>query len=249
MVVAVAKLSAHVDAAGTKRLKSSTMSETYTEDTRLTHAESPQVAINPVVLRRSQLPFTISLVSFVAPVVLIFAPMLTHLITGKPMNYQFDFGTADTSPLVGLLALYFPHDLPFITTIASGYIGYKLVVASGASPENPIPPNNYSLLAPLIQEGKSESIDQYVRLSSLSGFTGTFTKLGLTGLPLTTVALTLIFAALALLPVGPESQKNFFDLTKLTRGAFIGSFVQREVEQRRTPGPKGDESRTPTLSS
>ena len=87
-----------------------------------------------------------------------------------------------------------------------------------------------------------------MRLSSLSGFTGTFTKLGLTGLPLATVALTLIFAALALLPVGLEGQKSFFDLTKLTLGAFIGSFVQRQVEQRRTPGPKGDESRAPTLS-
>ena len=132
--------------------------------------------------------------------------------------------------------------------IASGYIGYKLVVASGASPENPIPPSHYALLAPLIQEGKSELIDQYVRLSSLSGFTGTFTKLGLTGLPLTTVALTLIFAALALLPIDPESQKSFFDLTKLTLGAFIGSFVQRQVEQRRTPGPNGDESRAPLSS-
>ena len=73
--------------------------------------------------------------------------------------------------------MYLPHLILFVTTIASGYVGYKLVVASGASPENPIPPSNYSLLAPLIQEGKSESIDQYVRLSSLSGFTGTFTKL------------------------------------------------------------------------
>ena len=97
-----------------------------------------------------------------------------------------------------------------------------------------------------MQEGKTESIDQYVRLCSLSGFTGTFTKLGLTGLPLTTVALTLIFAALALLPTDPESQKSFFDLTKLMLGAFIGSFVQRQVEQRRTPGPKGDESRAPS---
>jgi hypothetical protein len=49
-----------------------------------------------------------------------------------------------------------------------------------------------------------------------------------------------------LLPTDPESQKSFFDLTKLTLGAFIGSFVQRQVEQRRTPGPKGDESRAPS---
>ena len=60
------------------------------------------------------------------------------------------------------------------------------------------------------------------------------------------MALTLIFAALALLPTDPESQKSFFDLTKLTLGAFIGSFVQRQVEQRRTAGPKGDKSRAPS---
>lgn len=202
----------------------------------------PEVKINALVLRRSQLPFAISLVSFLALLFLILAPFFL------PIKVNFELG-AEASPFMLLLALYLPHALLFMTTIASGYIGYKLVVASGASPENPIPPSNYGLLAPLIQEGKSESIDQYVRLSSLSGFTGTFTKLGLTGLPLTTVALTLIFAALALLPAGAESQKSFFDLTKLTLGAFIGSFVQRQVEQRRSAGSKGDESRTPTMSN
>jgi hypothetical protein len=214
------------------------------------HAETtPQiypVTINPLVLHRSKLPFAISLASFVALLLLIFAPALISVFTGKPVNFRFDFGAADTSPFVALLALYLPHGLLFFTTIASGYVGYKLVVASGASPENPIPPSNYGLLAPLIQGGKTESIDQYVRLCSLSGFTGTFTKLGLTGLPLTTVALTLIFAGLALLPTDPDSQKSFFDLTKLTLGAFIGSFVQRQVEQRRTPGPN-DQSRAPSM--
>ena len=206
----------------------------------------PSLIIDRGVFSRSALPFTISLCSFIALLLLIFTPALVSLITGKPVNFQFDFPGA--SPMMGLLALYFPHTLLFITTIASGYIGYKLVLASGASPENPIPPSNYALLAPLIQEGKSDSIDQYVRLSALSGLTGTFTKLGLTGLPLTTVALTLVFALLALLPISSEGQKGFLDLTKLTLGAFIGSFVQRQVEQRRTPGPKGDEARAPSAS-
>jgi hypothetical protein len=215
------------------------MSETRTDE--IGGARSPEVSVNPLVLRRSQLPFAISLASFVALLFLILVPIFV------PIKIHLDFGSK-AHPMVALLAMYFPHGLLFLTTIASGYIGYKLVVASGASPENAIPPNHYNLLAPLIQEGKSDSIDQYVRLSSLSGFTGTFTKLGLTGLPLTTVALTLIFAALALLPVDAESQKSFFDLTKLTLGAFIGSFVQRQVEQRRTPGPKGDESQAPSAS-
>lgn len=221
------------------------MSDTETGQRATAHEavrQSPEVTVNPLVLRRSQLPFAISLVSFLALLFLILAPIFT------PMKIHFDLGEG-AGPSSLLLALYLPHGLLFLTTIASGYIGYKLVVASGASPENPIPPGNYGLLAPLIEDGKADSIDQYVRLCSLSGFTGTFTKLGLTGLPLATVVLTLIFAALALLPIGPDGQKSFFDLTKLTLGAFIGSFVQRQVEQRRTAGPKGDESRTPSLST
>lgn len=220
------------------------MSETDVERTARPQSESSQVAINPLVLHRSKLPFTISLAAFVALLLLIFTPTLYSLATGKPALTHFDLGN-DTSPFILLLALYLPHLLLFVTTIVSGYIGFKLVVASGASPENPIPPNDYALLAPLIREGKAESIDQYVRLSSLSGFTGTFTKLGLTGLPLATIALTLIFAMLALLPLGPETRANFFDLTKLTLGAFIGSFVQRQVEQRRASEPQSDQSQTP----
>lgn len=211
-------------------------------------AAMSEIHIEPRILEKSRLPVYMALVSFLGLFVLIFVPPLISLLTGRPIKFNLDFGEQQASPLIGVLALYFPHILLFIVTIMSGYIGYRLIVASGANPENPIPPSNYALLAPLIQEGKSEAIDQYVRLSSLSGFTGTFTKLGLTGLPLTTVALTLIFAALALLASDPESQKSLFDLTKLTLGAFIGSFVQRQVEQRRTPGPKGDESRAPSAS-
>jgi hypothetical protein len=115
----------------------------------------------------------------------------------------------------------------FVVALVSAYIGYRMVVAAGATAAVVIPPQDYALLAPLVSEGKSESIDQYVRLSSLAKFTGTFTQLGLTGLPLATIGLTLFFAVLAL--VRPT---DFLDLTKLTLGAFIGSFVQRQVERR-----------------
>lgn len=213
-------------------------------------SDSPmhEIQIDARILQKSKLPLYIALFSFIGLFLLIFVPPVMSLLTGRPMTFNFDLGSGQASPMIAVLALYFPHILLFIVTLASGYIGYRLIVASGANPENPIPPSAYNLLAPLIQEGKSESIDQYVRLSALSGFTGTFTKLGLTGLPLTTVALTLIFAALALFAGDPDSQKSLFDLTKLTLGAFIGSFVQRQVEQRRTPGPKGDEARAPTAS-
>jgi hypothetical protein len=62
---------------------------------------------------------------------------------------------------------------------------------------------------------------------------GNFTKLGITGLPLTTVLLTLIFSLISLMPIPTQRGDNFLDLAKLTLGAFIGSFVQRQVEQRR----------------
>ena len=42
------------------------------------------------------------------------------------------------------------------------------------------------LLEDLIRDGNEKGIDQYVRLSNLSGTTGAATKLGLTGLPLAT---------------------------------------------------------------
>ena len=109
----------------------------------------------------------------------------------------------------------------------SGWIAYRIVIASGVKSKEIIPNQDYELLAPLVRDGKTDAIDQYVRLSSLSGFTGTFTKLDLTGLPLATIALTLIFSMLALFRMD-----QFLDLAKLTLGAFIGSFVQRQVESR-----------------
>jgi hypothetical protein len=84
-----------------------------------------------------------------------------------------------------------------------------------------------------VLDGKAEPIDQYVRLRALTGISGNFTKLGVTGLPLTTVFLTLVFCVISLLPSTTNSPA-FLDLAKLTLGAFIGSFVQGRVEQRRS---------------
>ncbi|TPK85706.1 hypothetical protein FJ936_09210 [Mesorhizobium sp. B2-4-13] len=102
-------------------------------------------------------------------------------------------------------------------------VGARMIVPAIAAPKKVIPDQDRKLLEPLITAGDEKAIDQYVRLSSLSGATGLATKLGLTGLPLITVALTLIFGAVELASPG----KGFMDLTKLTLGAFIGSFVQR----------------------
>ena len=128
---------------------------------------------------------------------------------------------------------YLPHITVFVTAIVSAALGVRLLKAAGSAYIRVIPPDDYPVLAESIREGKAESIDQYVRLSSLSGFTGGFTKMGLTGLPLTTVSLTLIFSVLAIF-----DKTSFLDLAKLTLGAFIGSFVQKQVERGggNTPG-------------
>jgi hypothetical protein len=130
--------------------------------------------------------------------------------------------------------------VPFAAT-AGGVIGFVLsaiLVVAGVRTfardlpkAETIPVTDRQLLECLIKKSE-KPIDEYIRLSSLSRATGTATQLGLSGLPLITVGLTLVFAALA---AGfswykvMDAAASFFDLTKLTLGAFIGSFVQRNV--------------------
>lgn len=129
---------------------------------------------------------------------------------------------------------FFSNQLPFLTFLLIGVImallGKRLLTSAQTAYTRTIPKDDLPLVENAVREGKPEPIDQYVRLRSLSGWAGNFTKLGITGLPLTTVFLTLVFSAVSLLPI--SSASNFLDLAKLTLGAFIGSFVQRQVEQR-----------------
>ncbi|WP_027567777.1 hypothetical protein [Bradyrhizobium sp. URHA0013] len=192
-------------------------------------APANQTPPNPVIgrvflderaLSSAQLPFGISLMAIFA--------MLVLFTTQAFFGFRFSRETLETdSALVRFLLPNSIYIALFVIAILGAYIGFRLLIAAGATTAVVIPPQDYALLAPLVAGGKAESIDQYVRLSSLSKFTGTFTQLGLTGLPLATIALTLFFSILAL--ARPES---FLDLTKLTLGAFIGSFVQRQVERR-----------------
>jgi hypothetical protein len=171
-------------------------------------------------LYAARFPFGISAIAITCVLVLIFIESFSPVRLIR-------FTTEGDSALVRFAFNYALYIGLFIIAIISTYIGYKLVSAAGATATLVIPPQDYDLLAPLVSEGKAESIDQYVRLSSLAKFTGTFTQLGLSGLPLATIGLTLFFALLSI--VKPE---EFLDLAKLTLGAFIGSFVQRQVERR-----------------
>lgn len=128
-----------------------------------------------------------------------------------------------------------------IIAIVAATLGKRLLTSVRLAGARTIPIEDLPLVQAAVIDGKPEPIDQYVRLRSLSGFSGNFQKLGITGLPLTTVFLTLIFSFISLMPVDEKLATSFLDLTKLTLGAFIGSFVQRQVEQRRQQegGDKG----------
>lgn len=134
-----------------------------------------------------------------------------------------------------------------IMAVVAATLGKRLLTTVRLSELRTIPREDLHLVAEAVMQGKSEPIDQYVRLRSLTGLSGNFTKLGVTGLPLTTVLLTLVFALISLFPL-PQA-KEFLDLAKLTLGAFIGSFVQRQVEQRRQEATHSgrDPSRSPEL--
>jgi hypothetical protein len=104
------------------------------------------------------------------------------------------------------------------------FAGFQLLGAAGAVSTQVIPPKEHDLLANAISQGNEHAITQYIRLSSLSGMTGTFTKVGLTGLPLATIILTVVLAILGIF------NPQFFDLAQLTLGAFLGSYVQKQSE-------------------
>jgi len=141
---------------------------------------------------------------------------------------------------------YFIPELILIATAVFGtLLGVGLLHAAGAAsaptPNWVINPNEWRALEHVIKEGKEDPITQYVRLRSLSGFTGVFTKLGLQGLPLATIGLTLFFSLMFL------RDGAYLDLAKLTLGAFIGSFVQKQVGERQGGGevklPSGESIR------
>jgi hypothetical protein len=127
-----------------------------------------------------------------------------------------------------------------VIAIIAASLGKRLVTTVPIDVPRTIPYDDLPLIRQAVIDGKSEPVDQYVRLRTLSGISGTFYQLGITGLPLTTVVLTLIFSTVALFPIDQAS--NFLDLAKLTLGAFIGSFVQYHVEQRRQESQQGPET-------
>jgi hypothetical protein len=164
---------------------------------------------------------------FFAALVAVFALVWMTLIAArKGLPGGGVSATSTTEMIDRYLAIFFGHIILLITALASAVIGYMLFRTAGAVSREVIPWSDRKLLSSMLTAGNSAGIDEYVRLSSLSGTTGFFTKIGLSGLPLATIGLTLIFA---LLSIGGND--NFAELAKLTLGAFLGSYVQRQVGQ------------------
>lgn len=136
----------------------------------------------------------------------------------------------DIAGMLGRLLTFFTAPLVILfSAFVCSWVGIHLLKAAGVVTQHVILPQDYELLAAAIRDGNEKAVSEYIRLSSLSGFIGTFTKVGLSGLPLATIVLTIFLAVLGLFEV------KFFDLAQLTLGAFLGSYVQK----RQTPSTDG----------
>jgi hypothetical protein len=167
-----------------------------------------------------------SVISLAAIVVILLAPLIAPVLgyITTPEEYP--------ATLTQLIIRKADLILLFVVAIFCAVVGRSLVTYVPLSSIRTIPEDDFDLVSEAVREGKPEPIDQYVRLRGLTGFSGAFQKLGITGLPLTTVALTLIFSGISVAIETGASEQPFLDLAKLTLGAFIGSFVQRQVERR-----------------
>ena len=135
-----------------------------------------------------------------------------------------------------VLSPHFHIEMVVVIGLICALFGVRLFSKAGSLTSQVIRPEDRAFLVPLISSANKEAIGEYIRLASLSGFSGNFTKLGFTGLPLVTVGLTLILLAMAMVISDEEMRKGVFDLAKLMLGAFIGSFVQRNIEQEKFMG-------------
>ena len=135
------------------------------------------------------------------------------------------------SGYAGDLQSYIPEMILFVVGSLSAFFGVSLLRTVGLAtivPKAVINPTEWEDIRDKVKDGNEDTVTQYVRLSSLTGFTGFFTKLGLQGLPLATIGLTIFFSLLFMV------EKDYLDLAKLTLGAFIGSFVQRQITASQT---------------
>ena len=139
-----------------------------------------------------------------------------------------DDGVVTKDWLILYLNAYSVPIFLIFSTLICIVVGYILLNQAGALVRTVIPKEDQEFLKRLnLQDEKG--VEQYIRLTSLTGVTGFFTKIGITGLPLATIVLTLTFGALALFFDQGNNSSKFFDFANLTLGAFLGSYVQKKA--------------------
>ncbi len=140
----------------------------------------------------------------------------------------FDIGVFKL--LIVSLGIYLVPFSIALTSILSALLSYFILVKAFAIDENIVISEDRQFLSDIVNfeklSNKYDPIDVFVKFKSLSGITGFFTKINITGLPLATILLTLIFCLLGVFSPDSEASR-FFDFTNLTLGAFLGSYVQR----------------------
>jgi hypothetical protein len=146
------------------------------------------------------------------------------------------------------LAVLFVPVAVILSALLFVALGYRLLSAAGVTSDFVLPAQDKELLAKLVEEGNEQGVRLYLDISSIKGTTGTFTKLGITGLPLATIFLTCFFALLGYAASG-AANATFLDLAKLTLGAFIGSFVQRQAERNAERRNRTDGSAPPATGA
>jgi hypothetical protein len=134
------------------------------------------------------------------------------------------------------------------TNIVVGVIAFLFgyILLRRPSKEASIAESDYELLKGGALE-QAEVVTNYRALRELTGLPGFFRNLGITGLPLATIAVTILFVVLAISSYGinaigrafvpatanakdiipTEFPTGILELSKLLLGAFIGSFVAK----------------------
>lgn len=159
---------------------------------------------------KKEIYFTFSTIALflLSIIIIIVLSLLTFL-------YPEKFNTSSISVYIVLLAV--------LISLIGG-----LICLDASNPPAPtaMPPQDRKQLIQEMSKGNAAAIDLYMKLRNARGVAGFFQKLGLNGLSIATIFITLTFVILAVKTDGKISE-NLFDLSKLTIGAFIASFVNR----------------------
>ncbi|HEV7377564.1 MAG TPA: hypothetical protein VGN95_22805 [Pyrinomonadaceae bacterium] len=156
--------------------------------------------------------------------------------------YIFIFGSMVSFAAAFLPQAPWPPYVPITTAVLAFIFGY-ILLSVGTRRAGTISPEDKDLFKSSILDN-AQNIERYKTLRSLAGIPGFFRNLGIIGLPLATLAITVLFCLLGIACYAINAASNreviplqfstaILELSKLTLGAFLGSFVGKS---QRTPG-------------